>query len=597
MYKNFRRLFVIYRGVRRPMILSQVLLLCSVVMNLVMMTLTGRLVNEGVQQGNIDVVLNVAVWMIGLSLVQAVFAVGSATLAILFGEGTANYLQVATYRKIQTLSFGNLDRFRTSDLLVRLTLDIMNVRMAVLYSMMILLQAPFTILLAVIMVLLFAPGLFWLMLGSMAVVIVIMAVLLRGFNALYDRRQEKQDAVNNILQEDLAGVRVVKAFVREKYEGQRFATAAGNLRQASLAPAYRIALFVPTMFSLLYATIAALFYVSGRLVLVEQTQNLGTVVVFSQVLITVLVPIMLLAFLLPFLQAGETSLGRIFELMDEKVEVADTAQPQALDLEKVQGRVVFENVSFGYRDRDGKTSGLALKNINLTVEPGETVGFLGATGSGKSSLVNLIPRFYDVVDGKVTIDGVDVRTIPLEQLRQLVGIALQESVLFSGDVRANLLVGYPQADDDEMVAAAKAADAHNFVSAIPEQYDARVARRGANFSGGQRQRLSIARALISRPKILILDDSTSAVDMATEARIQDAVMEMMHQTTKFYVAQRISTVLAADKIVLLENGVQVAVGNHTQLLQSSPLYREIYESQLGKIETKPAAGQANGGAL
>jgi ATP-binding cassette subfamily B protein len=297
----------------------------------------------------------------------------------------------------------------------------------------------------------------------------------------------------------------------------------------------------------------------------------------------------MLAYLIPYFEAGEASLARIFEVLDDTAEVQDAPDAKPVDLSQLHGRVVFDNVSFGYRDQEGKAQALALQNINLTVEPGETVGFLGATGSGKSSLVNLIPRFYDVVEGKVTIDGIDVRTFPQRQLRRVVGIALQDAVLYSGTVRGNILFGRKQADDDTMLAAAEAADAHSFVSKIPEQYDAPVARRGANFSGGQRQRLSISRALVGAPKVLILDDSTSALDLATEARVQDAVQAQMGKTTKFYVAQRISSVLTADKIVLLDGGRQVAVGSHTELLQSSALYREIYESQLGKIEETPNA--------
>jgi ABC-type multidrug transport system fused ATPase/permease subunit len=274
-------------------------------------------------------------------------------------------------------------------------------------------------------------------------------------------------------------------------------------------------------------------------------------------------------------------------VLDEKAEIQDRPAAKPVDVSAIKGRIVFEHASFGYRGRDGKASKPALQNINLIIEPGETVGFLGATGSGKSTLVNLIPRFYDLVEGRVTIDGIDVRDIPQRQLHQIVGVALQEAVLFSGTVRGNLLFSRPDLDDDEMLAAAQAADAHSFVSRIPEQYDATVARRGANFSGGQRQRLSIARALASRPPIVILDDSTSALDMATEARVQEAVQGLMEKSTKLYVAQRISTVLTADKIVLLEHGRQVAVGAHAELLHSSPLYREIYESQLGKLDEHP----------
>jgi ATP-binding cassette subfamily B protein len=569
--------------------ISQIALFVSVLINLVIVSLNGRLVNEGVQQGNVGVVIEIAVWMIGLTLIQTIFTVANSAYAVLFGEGTANFLRVSAFRKLESLSFGNLDRFRTSDLLVRLTSDINNVKLAVLYAVIILMQAPFNIVLSVALTAFLSPRLLWLMIAAMIVVSVVLLLLLRGMQKLYADRQEKMDRVNNVLQEGLAGVRVVKAFVREPYESRRFDTAATELRTAALAPAFRNAMFMPTLMGLMYASIAAMLYFGGRLVLVDQTMNLGDVVVFSNLLVAVLGPIAMLAYLIPYFEAGEASLARIFEVLDDVAEVQDAPDVKPVDLSKLQGRVVFDNVSFGFRDKEGNPQGLALQNISLAVEPGETVGFLGATGSGKSSLVNLIPRFYDVVEGKVTIDGIDVRTFPQRQLRRVVGVALQDAVLYSGSVRGNILFGRKNADDDEMLAASEAADAHSFVSRIPEQYDAPVSRRGANFSGGQRQRLSIARALVGEPKILILDDSTSALDLATEARVQDAVQAQMAKTTKFYVAQRISSVLGADKIVLLDGGKQVAVGRHAELLQSSPLYREIYESQLGKIEEAPNA--------
>ncbi len=251
------------------------------------------------------------------------------------------------------------------------------------------------------------------------------------------------------------------------------------------------------------------------------------------------------------------------------------------DVETVGGRVVFDNVSFAFRRPDGELDPPVLKNINLTIEPGEQVGFLGATGAGKSALVNLIPRFYDVTEGRITIDDVDVRDVPQDNLREIVGIALQEAVLFQGDLRFNLKFGAPQVEDDVMFEAAKAADSYGFVTNIPQQWEAPVAQRGANFSGGQRQRLSITRALTTQPKVIILDDSTSALDASTEGRVQEAIPDFTNNITTLYVAQRISAVIDLDKIVLLENGEIVAMGNHEELLESSPLYQEIYESQLG----------------
>jgi ATP-binding cassette subfamily B protein len=269
------------------------------------------------------------------------------------------------------------------------------------------------------------------------------------------------------------------------------------------------------------------------------------------------------------------------KVYDDEPVVQDKEEVQSLDLEKVAGRIVFENVSFAFRRPDGELDPPVLKNINLTIEPGQQVGFLGATGAGKSALVNLIPRFYDVTEGKITIDGVDVRDIPQDNLQQIVGIALQEAVLFKGDLRFNLKFAQPEVEDGTMFEAAKAADSYGFINGLAGKWGAPVARRGYNFSGGQRQRLSINRALVQEPKILILDDSTSALDASTEGRVQAAIPDFTNGVTTLYVAQRISAVIELDNIVLLQNGEIVAMGNHEQLLESNPLYQEIYESQLG----------------
>jgi ATP-binding cassette subfamily B protein len=290
----------------------------------------------------------------------------------------------------------------------------------------------------------------------------------------------------------------------------------------------------------------------------------------------------MMAVVLPFLMRGDASAERILKVYDDEATVQDREAAQPLDPDQVQGRIAFENVSFAFRRPDGELDPPALKNINLTIEPGQQVGFLGATGAGKSALINLIPRFYDVTEGRITLDGVDVRDIPQDNLRQIVGIALQEAVLFQGDVRFNLKFGQPDADDDLMIEAAQAADSYGFVMNLPERWEAPVSQRGYNFSGGQRQRLSINRTLTTKPKVLILDDSTSALDASTEGRVQAAIPEFTNNVTTLYVAQRISAVIDLDKIYLLQNGEIIAEGDHEELLQSSPLYQEIYESQLGK---------------
>jgi ATP-binding cassette subfamily B protein len=306
------------------------------------------------------------------------------------------------------------------------------------------------------------------------------------------------------------------------------------------------------------------------------------VIAAVQYLFLLIMPFMILGTVLPAISAARPSLNRIFELLDTAADVNDSGKPVALSPDAVKGRLVFDHVSFGYRGTDGKTGPAVLHDISFAAEPGGTIGFLGPTGSGKSTLVHLIPRFYDVTSGTITIDGTDVREIPQDTLRTLVGICLQQPNLFSGTIRDNLLFAAEDQSDLNMAAAAADADADGFIRNIPREYDDTVARHGTNFSGGQRQRLAIARTLAARPKILILDDSTSACDVATEARIQDAVNRRFAGVTKLLVAQRISTVISADRIILLDNGRIVATGRHEELLRTSPEYKVIFDSQLGK---------------
>ncbi len=327
--------------------------------------------------------------------------------------------------------------------------------------------------------------------------------------------------------------------------------------------------------------IATSILIGGTQVLEGTGLNIGELISFTQYLNMVIMPLALMAVVVPFLLRGDTSAGRIFEVYDGVADILDKPEARVLTPEEIKGKIVFDNVTFAFRRPDGKLDPPALKNINLTIEPGESIGILGATGSGKSAMVNLIPRFYDVTEGKITIDGVDVRDIQQESLRRIVGVGLQEAVLFQGDIRFNLKFGAPDVDDEVMRNAAKAADSYGFVSNLPEKWEAPVARRGYNFSGGQRQRLSMNRTLTTRPRILILDDSTSALDVATESRVQDAIPRFAPDLTTIYVAQRISAVLNLDKIILLQNGEIVGVGNHEELITNNALYQEIYESQLG----------------
>ncbi|MCX6697063.1 MAG: ABC transporter ATP-binding protein, partial [Methanoregula sp.] len=427
-----------------------------------------------------------------------------------------------------------------------------------------------------------SPALIWLMVVLLIVFSALLGIYLGLVLPVFGVRQERYDVMSGTLQENMSGVRVVKAFVRQKYENERFSSVASQVRAASLRAQTYIAVLIPTMLFTVNLALVAIFYTGGIAVLEGTGFSIGEVIASVQYMFLLIMPFMILGTVLPAISAARPSLNRIFELLDTPSDVKDSDHPASVDPESVKGRLVFDHVSFGYIGSDKKPGPLVLQDISFSTEPGETIGFLGPTGCGKSTLMHLVPRFYDVTSGKITIDGTDVREIPQHTLRGIVGCCLQQPNLFSGTIRDNLLFATENPSEENIIAAATDADADGFIRNIPRQYDDSVARHGSNFSGGQRQRLAIARTLAADPKILILDDSTSACDVATEARIQDAINRRFSGATKLLVAQRISTVISADRIILLENGRIIATGRHEELLKTSPQYKEIYDSQLGK---------------
>ncbi|HFE66777.1 MAG TPA: ABC transporter ATP-binding protein, partial [Chloroflexi bacterium] len=560
MLRSLPRTFVIFKMYRGRLILSQVLLLISALCMIGVATLNQTLINNGIVAGDTEAIVRNGLWMAVLAVLAGVTMAGTAALAVFFAQGVAFGLRKYVYAKVQTFSFANFDRFRTGNLMVRLNADVNNVMNAILYMVLLTLYAPFMVLIAFILTFFFVPTMLWILIAVTVAVLGVMAVLIPQVVRAYEERQSRLSALNNTLQEDLAGIRVVKAFVREDYEIERFSKRADDMRQPAFAAAFRVALLNPILTAIAQIAIGVAVLVGGQQVLTNAGLQVGELVMFMQYLSLVVTPLAMMAIVVPFILRGDASAERIFEVYDAEPIVQDKEEARPLDPEKVQGRIAFENVSFAFTRPDGELDPPALKNINLTIEPGEKVGFLGATGAGKTALINLIPRFYDVTEGRITIDGIDVRDIAQDNLREIVGIALQEALLFQGDVRFNLKFGAPDVDDEVMQEAAKAADSYGFITNLPQQWDAPVARRGYNFSGGQRQRLSINRTLTPKPKILILDDSTSALDVATEARVQAAIPQFMPGTTILYVAQRISAVIDLDKIVLLQFGEIVDVG-------------------------------------
>ena len=574
--KSLRRVISFFRPYKTHAMLAMVLLVGVVVADLAIPRLTQRVIDEGVATQDMGVIVTTSLLMLGAAILSALFAIGNTLFSVRVAMGVSADLRSALVRKVQSFSFGNLDRIQTGQLLVRTTSDVNMVQMIAQMSLRILTRAPLWMIGSMVMLFATSTQLSLLMLGLLPVIGCIIGVFLVKAGPLFLSVQSKLDWLNQVLQENLAGVRVVKAFVRVDHENARFDRANSDLMTENIRVMQLVAALVPTMLLLVNLAVVGVIWF-GRNLAVAGDFKVGEIVASINYMSFSLFPLMMLGGMVGPLSAADASAGRIWEVLDSTPAVED--RPQAQRLTAITGRVAFENVCFSYDGAECRDA--VLRDVDLVAEPGQEVAILGATGSGKSSLVHLIPRFYDVTQGRVTLDGVDVRDIPLDALRAQVGIALQEAVLFSGTIRDNIRYGRPDATEEEVIAAAMAAQAHDFVSAFPDGYDTVVGQRGVNLSGGQKQRIAIARALLVQPKVLILDDSTSAVDVETEAEIQAALDVLMVGRTSFVIAQRISTVLNADKIVVLDQGRIVGEGTHAELMESSPIYREIYESQLG----------------
>lgn len=516
-------------------------------------------------------------WAIALTLlfalIRGLFAFAQSYMAEKVSQELAFDFRNELFAKIQRLSFSYHDRNQTGQLMIRATDDVEKLRIFIGQGLLLALQAVVLLLGALILL-----GITnWNLTLHVLPILPIALVLFMAFGAisqpLFGKVQAKLSALNTILQENLAGIRVVKAFAREQQEQQRFAGAASDLMGQQIALARIFSFLFPFIFLIANLGQVVVIYFGGRQIIAE-TLTIGEWQKFSLYLILVFFPIGQLGFIISQMSQASASATRIFEILDAQNEVTD--KPNAQPLPPITGQVVFQHVTFRYFN----SSDPVLSDVNLEANPGETIALLGATGSGKTTIINLIPRFYDVSEGHVLIDGDDVRDVQLESLRRQIGIVLQETNLFTGTIRDNIAFGRPNATDEEVTAAAKAAAAHDFIMSFPQGYDTPVGERGATLSGGQKQRVAIARALLLDPRILILDDSTSSVDVATEVHIQRALDRLMEGRTSFVIAQRISTVLNADQILVLDKGQVVARGRHAELLETNPLYAEIYRSQL-----------------
>jgi ATP-binding cassette subfamily B multidrug efflux pump len=572
---SLRRSFSYLRPYSKEAIGAVILLGLVVATNLAIPRLVQVIIDEGVVKQDLDVILRTSFIMIGASLLSALFMIGNTILSIRASRGFEADLRDAIFTKIECFSFGNLDDFTTGQLLTRLTSDLNQVRLIITMSLRMFTRMPLTFIGSIALMWITNPKLSMIMAVLLPATLVILFAFVRMAQPLFTKVQEKIDYLNQVMQENLTGIRIVKAFVRREHEDNRFEKANADLYGASLSIMRRLNIFLPFITLLLnLGTVTVLYY--GGIQVFQGTSSVGEIMAFINYLSSAMFSVILLGSMAGQISAAEASAKRINQVLDEVPEIRE--KPEPFRVEDIKGHVVFEDVEFSYSEDRGIP---VLSGITFKAEPGEAVAILGATGSGKSTLVHLIPRFYDVTGGRITIDGVDVRDLKLEELRKAVGTSLQETILFSGTIRENIKYGRPEATDDEVITAAKAAQAHDFIMRFPNGYDTLVGQRGVTLSGGQRQRLAIARALLVKPKILILDDSTSAVDVETEIKIEDALRDIMKDKVSFIIAQRISTVLKADKILVLENGRIAAEGNHSQLMETSPIYREIYDSQLG----------------
>jgi len=574
---HIRKLFHFITPYWKPASASLVLLTIVVFLDLSIPRLVQRIIDDGIHAQNYTVVYQTAALMLGISITSTLLALGNNYLSILAGESVARDLREAMFTKIQSFSYGNLDKLNTGQLMVRLSSDAAVFQRLTQVFLRIGTRAPLIMLGSLVLMYNTDAKLATVMLPILVVAAGLIVFFTTKMGPLFLTVQQKLDRLNSILQENIAGVRVVKAFVRSQRETERFDLANDDFANRNIKVMQFMASMSPSLTLMVNFGIVGVIWFGG-IQAIEGEVTIGQLVAFINYLQTVLGPLGIMVMLSNIIAAATASAERINEVLETEPDVQDAPSAQSIP-EKREIGLEFKDVHFHYNGIDGAV----LEGINLSAQAGQTVAILGSTGSGKSTLINLLPRFYDATGGSIRINGTDVRELEQSSLLAQIGIVPQETVLFSGTVRENIAFGKPSASLEDVIAAAQAAQAHEFIQKLPDGYDTHVNQRGVNLSGGQKQRIAIARALILRPAILILDDSTSAVDVETETKIHDAMAEWARDggMITFMVAQRISTVLNADKIIVIDNGRLAAEGTHSQLMQSSPIYQEIFASQLG----------------
>ncbi len=575
----FKKLFHYLGNDKKYLVVCFLLVFSEVVAEMTIPLLMARIVDVGIPHQDISLIMSTGGLMTLLALTGIILGVLNMWFSARVSQRFASHLRTALFRKIQTFSFSNIDQFESASLVTRLTNDVSQLQTAVLMMLRILLRSPLMLISAIMFALSINFQLSIVIFISVPLLVGFILLLVRLAGQVFGKMQQRLDHLNGMLQENLIGIRVVKAFVREKYEIKKFDTVNRDLTKAALEAGNLISLIMPFMFLIMNGTSIAVIWLGGQMV----NQGLigtGSLVSFISYLMQILMSVMFFSMIFILVARAKASAQRVLEVLETKVHITDPAKP--IKKKITSGKIEFREVNFGYqREKDRKN---VLSDLSFTIEPGEIVGIIGGTGSGKTTLINLIPRLFEVSSGSVVVDGVDVRHYPLAGLRRGMGMVLQKNVLFSGTIRENLLWGNQNATQAQIEKACQIACAYDFIMDLPGHYDTVLGQGGVNVSGGQKQRLCIARALLKDPAILLLDDSTSALDTVTESKIQNAFRRELKHCTVLLIAQRISSVKDLDKIIVLEDGRISGIGTHHALLETNPVYKEICSSQQEGLE-------------